>query len=249
MSQIPQLLNGNRLSHDAVSERNWVSMSPGDYVTIFDDFYGKGSLPLVASDSEGSNFVNADTSSAGAPTLAYQSAADGVYRMAFASTDEAEYLTTYLGDVLVIPPTKNPIFEARVKITGTFTADDRVVIGLSSARNNTLDNVVDHIWFRMEGANSNIYAEGDDAVTDNDDNDTGIDWTSGSFHIFKIDASDLSDVKFYVDGALAALPEKIDVSGMVAGDLLQPIIEMQKDAGTVTHSVDIDYISVVWERS
>ena len=104
----------------------------------------------------------------------------------------------------------------------------------------------------MEGANNNILCEGDDnGTTDNDDNDSGQDWTSGTFHKLKIDMSDLTNVLFYVDDTCVNgdLPEAIDVSGMVVGDLLQPYIEMQKDAGTVTHSVDIDYISVVWERS
>ena len=250
MSQIAELMNGNRLTHDAVSEKGWYSRSPGGYVQIFEDFIGDGALPLDSAAATGSGFKNHDTSAGGTPTFAFQSVADGVYRMAFASNDEAEYLSTYLGDVVCIPPTKNPVFEARVKITGTFSADDRVVIGLASARHNTLDNIADHAWFRMEGANNNILVEGDDdGTTDNDDNDTGKDWTSGTFHTYKIDMSDLTDVKFFVDGTKCALPEAMDVSGMAAGDLLQPYIAMQKDAGAVTHSVDIDYISVVWERS
>ena len=248
MSLIPQLMNGNRLSHDAISDKGWYTRSVGDHCQIFSDFYGSGSLPTAAM-AAGDGFVNHDTSSAGAPVLAYQAEADGVYRMKFAANDEVEYLATYLGDKCVIPPTKKPIFEARVKITGTFSADDRVVIGLASARNNTLDNIVDHVWFRMEGANFNILVEGDDHVTDNDDNDTGTDWVSGTFVKLKIDMSDLTDVKYYVDGVLQSLPEKIDVSRMEAGDLLQPYIEMQKDAGNVEHSIDIDYISVLWQRS
>ena len=250
MSMIPQLMSGRRLEHDAVSDKGWHSRSPGNYVQIFDDFFGDGALALDgATLGTGGLFVNHDTSSSGAPTFAFQGAADGVYRMKFSSTDESQKIATYLGDAVCIPPTKKPIFEARVKITGTFSADDRVVIGLGSARNATLDSVADHVWFRMEGANNNILVEGDDAATDNDDNDTSVDWTTGTFHIYKIDMSDTSNVRFFVDGTECVLPEAIDVSGMVAGDLLQPIIELQKDAGTVQHSVDVDYISVLWERS
>ena len=109
--------------------------------------------------------------------------------------------------------------------------------------------IADHVWFRMEAANNNILVEGDDGTTDNDDNDTGVDYTSGTFHKFKIDMRDLEDVKFYVDGTQCVLPEKMDVSEMAAGDLLQPYIEIQKDAGTVEHSIDVDYISVLWDRS
>ena len=249
MSQIVELMGGRRLTHDAVSEKGWYTRGVGGKVQVFSDFIGGGALPLATAGGEG--FVNHDTSSSGAPTFAFQGTADGIYRMAFASTDEAEYLATYLGDAVCVPPTANPIFEGRIAITGTFSADDRVVFGLASARNNTLDSIADHVWFRMEGANNNILIEGDDGTNDNNDNDTGVDWASGTFVKLKIDMSDLTNVKFYIDGAIVSLTsnEKIDVSNMVAGDLLQPYIEMQKDAGSVTHSVDIDYISVLWDRS
>lgn len=249
MSQIPELMGGRRLSHDAVSDKGWYTRGVGDRVQIFSDFIGGGSLPLDSAGGEG--FVNHDTSSSGAPTLAFQSAANGVYRMQFASTSEAEYLATYLGDAVCVPPTAKAVWECRIAITGTFSADDRVVFGLASARNNTLDNIADHVWFRMEGANNNILVEGDDdGTTDNDDNDTGVDWTSGVMMVLKIDMSDLTNVLFYIDGALVKLAsgEKIDVSGMAGSDLLQPFIEIQKDAGTVEHQVDVDYISVLWGR-
>jgi hypothetical protein len=247
MSSLPELTGGRRLEHDAVSDKGWYTRGVGGKVQIFSDFLGSFTLPLDTAGGYG--FVNHDTSSGGAPTFAHLSEADGVYRMAFASTSEAEYLATYLGDEVCIPPTKNAIFEARIKITGTFSADDRVVIGLASARNNSLDAIADHVWFRMEGANNNILVEGDDGATDNNDNDTGVDWVSGTYAVYKIDMSDLTDVRFFVDGNRCAIPEKIDVSAMVAGDLLQPYIEMQKDSGTVTHSVDTDYISVLWDRT
>jgi len=253
MSQIPELMGGRRLSHDVLSDKGFYTTGVGGKVQIFSDFFGNGALPLAASTGSGASlFVNQDTSSSGAPTFDHLALADGVYRMKFSSDTNAEKLTLYLGDDCCIPPTKNPIFEARVKITGTMSADDRIVIGLASARNATLDSIDDHVWFKIDGGvdASNILVEGDDnGTTDNNDNDTGKDFTSGTFHTFKIDMSDLSDVKFYVDGDGCALPEKMDVSGMAAGDLLQPYIEMQKDGGAVEHSVDVDYISVLWDRS
>ena len=250
MSKIPELMGGRRLSHDAVSDKGWYTTGVGDKVQIFSDFIGGGSLPLDSAGGEG--FVNHDTSSSGAPTLAFQPAADGVYMMKFASTSEAEYLATYLGDDCCISPTKNPIFEARVKLVlagSTLSADDRIVIGLASARDNTLNDIVDHVWFRMEGANNNIFVEGDDGTTDNDDNDTGVDYASGTYQVFKIDMSDLTDVKYYIDGTQCVLPEKIDVSAMAATDYLQPYIEIQKDTGAEVHEVHIDYISVLWDRT
>ena len=251
MSQIPQLMNGNRLEHDAVSEKGWYSRSPGGDVQIFDDFIGDGALPLDgATLGSGSLFVNHDNSAAGAPTLAYRAGANGVYRMELASDAEAERVATYLGDNCVVSPTKKPIFEARVAITtASPNAAETLIIGLGSARNNDTNAIANHCLFKWTGANNNILVESDDdGTTDTDDKDTGQDWVSGTFYKFKIDMSDLSDVKFYIDD-VDVTPTTMNVSGMAAGDLLQPIIELQKASGNTIPRVDIDYISVVWERS
>ena len=85
MSQIPQLMNGNRLQHDAVSDKGFYTRSIGDHVQIFSDFIGGGVLP-----SSGSGLVQYDDSSSGAPTLLHQPKADGIYTMKLASTSEAE---------------------------------------------------------------------------------------------------------------------------------------------------------------
>ena len=261
MSQIPALTGGRRLSHDAISDKGFYTTGVGGKCQIFSDFIGNGSLPLAAggspdgsADGQGSLFYGHVQSGSGVdPDVQHIAAPDGVYQMKFSSENQPQQCCVYLADDCVIPPTKKPIFEARCKITGTFTSDDRVVIGLASARgtgSKDPDSILDHVWFKLEGANTDILVEGDDnGTSDNDDNDTGKDYTPGTFHTFRIDMRDLSDVRFFVDGSQCVLPEKMDVSGMAAGDLLQPFIEIQKDNDTVTHSIDIDYISVLWDRS
>ena len=214
MPQIPQLMNGVRLQHDITSDYAFYTSGVGSKVQIFSDFIGSGSLPLDSAVSSGSpGFVNHDTSSSGAPVFTHRAEGNGVYRMQFASTNEAEYLSTYLGDECCIPPTANAVFECRVKITGTLSADDRMVFGLASGRAASLDAIVDHVWFRMEGANNNILIEGDDGTSDNDDNDTTVDWVSGTYLTLKIDMADTTDVKFFIDGTMVKLAagEKIDV--------------------------------------
>ena len=265
MSQIRELTGGRRLSHDIVSEKGFYTRSVGDKCQIFSDFLGSGPLPLVGAAGSGASvFVNQDTSSAGSPTLTHLGTDDlssdptapytpGAYRMKFSNTDEAQKLTLYNGDQENIPGGKRIIFEARCRITGTFTADDRVCIGLASGRSATLDSIARNIWFRIEGANTNILVESDDSVTDIDDVDTGKDFVSGQYHTFKIDVSDIRDIKFFVDGDRCATPHAATNNKMTAAQIvtttLQPFIEIQKDGGTVEHSIDVDYISVLWDRT
>jgi hypothetical protein len=245
MSQIPQLMNGNRLQHDAVSDKGFYTRSIGDHVQIFSDFIGGGVLP-----SSGSGLVQYDDSSSGAPTLLHQPKADGIYRMKLASTSEAERCAVYLGDDCCISPTKKPIFEARVAITtASPNAAETLIIGLVSARNDTVASIADHCMFKWTGANNNILIDTDDGTTDTSDQDTTSDWVSGTYYKFKIDMSDLTDVKFFIDGERQLRSTTFDVSAMAASDYLQPIVEIQKASGTTVPQVDIDYISVLWERS
>ena len=156
----------------------------------------------------------------------------------------------YLGDDCCISPTKKPIFEARVAITtASPNAAETLIIGLVSARNDTVASIADHCMFKWTGANNNILIDTDDGTTDTSDQDTTSDWVSGTYYKFKIDMSDLTDVKFFIDGERQLRSTTFDVSAMAASDYLQPIVEIQKASGTTVPQVDIDYISVLWERS
>jgi hypothetical protein len=106
----------------------------------------------------------------------------------------------------MIDPTKGPVFEARVRLNipgATITADERWVVGLvndHATAQTALDGTTFNVWFRGEGANLNILVEGDDNVTNTDDVDSTFDYADNVFMMLKIDMSDLTKVKFYVDG-------------------------------------------------
>ena len=113
----------------------------------------------------------------------------------------------------------------------------------------------DNVAFRLGGgatAANNIYIESDDGTNDNAPADTGIDFTSGTYHVYKIDMTSMSNVKFYVDGVLANNGNTIDMSAMAAGDHLEPFLMFARtNAGGTerAHSMDIDYVNVSWKRT
>ncbi len=188
-----------------------------------------------------------DTSSAGSPTTDYVAdAAGGSFRLKLAADNETETIGVFFADQLVIDVTKQPRFAARVRITSdgaALAANEVIVMGLASARDNTFDDVATHAWFRLQGANNNILAETDDGTTDDDDNDTGIDWVKDAWTHFEIDASDLSAIKFYVNGVLGAT-----LAASAATGNLQPFLFLQKASGTSTCQLDIDFVEVAWMR-
>lgn len=209
---------------------------PAQQVEIFDDFIDI---------ADGTIWVKQDTSAAGAPTWALVADTHGgEVAMTLAATDEAESLTLYIGDQKLFQANKNPVFEARLKVS-TIAANQRVVFGLAGDRDATLDDVAQNAWFRIEAA-MDVLVETDDGTTDNDDNDTTVDAVNGTYAVYEVDLSNLSDVKFRING-VDYTPETMSLAALTTATL-QPFIEIQKDSGTGTPSVTIDWIRVRADR-
>jgi hypothetical protein len=180
------------------------------------------------------------------------SAPGGVYSLATVVTSEAEAAQLTFNDHLIIDPTKGPVFEARVRVNmpgATITADERFVVGLASAHATaqaSLDAVVSNIWFRGEGANLNIFAEWDDGTHDADDRDTLVDYVKNTFVVLKIDMTDLTKVKFLVNGVQTS--QVGNLSALTSANLLQPIFCYQRDAGTEINQLQVDWFRVYSTR-
>ena len=211
------------------------------------DFYGKnGASQAIAP------FVMTKATNA---TADYTSGvADGVYRLAHSADSEAQTIRIDFGDSLMLNMSKGPIIRFRVKFNianATMSADQRAVVGLASNYNATLDNVTTNAWFRIEGANLNIYVEGDDNTTDTDDQDTTIDFVDNTYQIFEIDCSNLTAVIFNIYTAAGVFQgsSSVSLAGLAANTLVQPIVAIQRDAGTEQEVVDIDMIEWRYTRT
>ncbi|MHC4180537.1 MAG: LamG-like jellyroll fold domain-containing protein [Planctomycetota bacterium] len=175
----------------------------------------------------------------------------GVYTLTHSSNSEGQAMQITSGNNHWIDLTKNPIIEFRVKIDlagAALTADQRIVIGVAGDHTNaedTLEDMTGSAWFRMEGANLNIYVEADDGTTDTNDQDSTIDFVDNTWTIFKIDLSTLTDVKFYVDGVEQG---GAAVSAPLLTGNVSPIVCIQRDAGAEEDKVYIDYIQVNQDR-
>jgi hypothetical protein len=180
--------------------------------------------------------------------------AGGVYSLATAAVSEAEAAQYTWNDLLLIDPTKTPIFEARVAVnfpgSTIVAALERWVVGLASAHATgqaSLDNVVSNVWFRGEGANLNITVEGDDGTTDTDDRDTLVDYVKNTFMLLRIDMTDLTKVAFYVNGVKA--PVTVSVPLLSSSTLLQPIFCFQRDSGVTVNQLKVDWYRVYGLRT
>lgn len=213
-----------------------------EYVEFYDDFLGDAGQAL------GRPGVYTETGGGGFTGDFISGAEAGVYRLLHGNANEAQSGRYDWGDTLQINMSKKPRMECRVRLNpnaAAFSADQRCVIGLASADNATLDSVVTNAWFRIEGANLNILAETDDGTTDDDDNDTGVDYVKNAWMVLEIEVVSLTQVEFRVDGVLV---QTLSLAALAANTFVQPYINIQKDAGTETENLDIDYLHITWER-
>jgi len=175
----------------------------------------------------------------------------GGYSLIHDSTSEAQAMQLTGGDNLQIDLNEQPIVEWWVRVDGTGTnalgsADQRLVIGVCSNHTNAedaLDATTYNAWFLFKGADANIYVEADDNNTNTDDQDSGIDLVDNAENHFLIDFSDLSAVKFEINGVEQS-GASVVMSNISSETLVQPIVCIQRDAGAEEEKVYIDRFRV-----
>jgi len=183
----------------------------------------------------------------------------GEYKVALATTTEAEMLRFDWYDHLALNISKKPIFECRVKISPDQAGSDKFLktdeyiwIGLQGVFATDPATAATNVGFRLKGLNTTgdfkIYLESDDASVDNDNVDSGAVWVADTYMVLKIDLSDLSNVIFSKDG-LALKPQVFNMSSVTANIALQPMVVIVKPSiANQNHAVTLDYVDINSER-
>ena len=230
-----------------------------DFWTYQDDFFGNGAS-ISTSAVYGSNWVVADTSSSGTPTYVIgtdggaASQAPGIAKLDFDSQGEAQVVILSHGGIEQFDVTDGLIYEARVKMNqASLTSGTDFSFGVCAGQNSTWDSTTVHASFRLLGATSTtaVVTESDDGTTDKDDIATG-QTLINVWKYFKIDMTDLTNVKFYMTDSNSKL---IRVSRATTFDMsaytscVQPVFQLQKAAsGSQTDGVSIDYVRITGRR-
>jgi hypothetical protein len=226
---------------------------------VFEDFMGGTTIAANGTgDAAGGPWFTKDTSAAGSPTLAISGDADnGQFAMAFSSTNESQILTLYWNDEQNIDSDQEPVVIYRLSVDATPTSGTKIAFGLASAQNDTLDSVAQNAWFLLAGADLSIFVESDDATTDSDDKDTGIDVTAATMYEFKVscaaaDGAAYNNVKFFYRSTLGGDWTDITPSGttfkLAADTALQPFVQLTKNSAA-TDGIKIDYVRCYWKRN
>jgi hypothetical protein len=218
--------------------------------SVFEDFIG-AAFPAATGP-----LAIKETSQGGTMVLAVVEDADcGHFKMGFDATDEAQVGTLYMGNNRNIDPASNPVAIFRLNVQAALAAPDLLVFGLASDQADDADTIASHATFRIAGTSLALKLESDDGSTDNDDKapDQACTLTANTMYEFKVDASDVADVKFYwratVGGAWSQLTSGAVAFSVHASTGLQPFIQLQKASGTGTKYILVDYVQAIFDRS
>jgi len=213
-----------------------------------EDFLGEGGLELG---NTVDRWENVDAGNATEALLA--DTETGVYQLALTNTGENQDAVLYWADQTPIDVLNDVQFECRVgfSVLPTGAVSDAVAVwGMCGDHNLDKDTIVESAWFRLQ-ATGDLLIETDDGATNTDDTDCSELLVAGEYHIYRIDFSDLSDVKFYLDGERVGSGTTHDLSGLsVASGLMQPYFSLDKTtASTAVGTMEIDYVTIWGARS
>jgi hypothetical protein len=253
MSQVIQLRSridaiGNVQSeYDAATAETIVRNAA---VILDEDFVGPShtaGIPTAA--TVGYAWIKKLVQTSGVPALAaIANASGGVVRASLDATSEKQEASLYAADVLNWDMTKCATFEARVSnhVVPSAAAVE-MVFGLHSAWIDGPDNATYYADFQQL-ANGNLNMRTKDGVNTLSFA-TGIVMAVDTFHILRIDATDPTNVRFFVDGAEVSTPHQLSFAATGANAILQPYLSVYKASGVGVGTFDVDMVQLGMNRA
>jgi len=175
--------------------------------------------------------------------------ANGVVQMTMDADVNAEDAVIDMGDQRQFNVKAGLVFECRINVAVLPTLTGQAVFGMCGDHNLDKDAATESAWFKLDGSGA-VLAETDDTTNDNDDTATGVTAVAGTYNIYRIDFTDISDVKFYIDGARVSGSTTFNMSNLSdAEGLMQPYFSLDKGADAGLGTLDLDYVRIWSERT
>jgi hypothetical protein len=194
-----------------------------------------------------------DVSAGGAVTTAIAAdSSNGLFVLALDATQaEDEDAVLYQNDNRNFDVDNGLIFETKVDVAVLPTLTAEAVFGMCGDHNLDNDTAAESCWFKLDGSGA-VVVENDDATAGhtNDDVATGVTAVPGTYNIYRIDFTTLSDVKFFIDGARVASGTTFNMSTLTgATAILQPYFSLDKTNDLGAGTLNIDYVKILTNRS
>lgn len=215
-------------------------------IVIDDDFLGDWPAAGTALSGQGPcAWTKTETNGLGVTS---SDEANGVLKFAFDAVAEAATATLFMENSPV-DIDNGPVFECRLAI---FDIGDDVALdidfGLASDDHATdFEAIATFAAFHLDGTDLSVKCHSDDGTTDTAPVDSTVDLVDDTYANFKIDASDKSDVKFFINGVRVLSGTTFDISDYTG--TLTPIVMVEKTNNDTTADVRADRVRVQATRS
>jgi hypothetical protein len=254
----------------------WMLQQPewrvnADYETIrresacqfYDDFEGPDIvIPAAGAAESGCKWVKKIVGAAPPTVAGVANTANGIIACALTAADQKQDAALYWDDQLTLPLNSAAvsgavgvglIFEARIRLAVLPTTETavtaRAIWGLAGA---WADNAVsaNRIIFSCEGAGDGlIKVSTDDSTTDSGLITTATNVTAAQWATYRIDATDVTDIKFYIDNTRVASGTTFTMIGApTASVVLQPYVSVMKTNKAGVATLYVDYVRVWHDR-
>ena len=237
---------GNVLEfYDSATHERVKRLAP---VVFEDDFIRSDPVILaLGSAASGCRWVKKVVLTGGSPDVAILvDQAGGVVQCALDNASEKQDAGLCMDDNRSFDLTKGLIMEFRAKVSVTPTLLAEVIMGLvDDWTDGLIDSATYQVSFNLDGSTA-IRVQMDDDATDLDE-DSGLTAAPGDWHIYRIDATVVSDIKFYVDGAHIATTNTFNFAATGANAILQPYFGLYKASGAGVGTLLVDKVNI-WQN-
>lgn len=213
-----------------------------------DDFLGAGRLvvPAAGSAESGMDWVKKIVGAAPPTVAGVASAVGGQVACALTATSEKQDAVLYWGDQKALDITKGLVFETRIRLSVLPSAAGvQAVAGLSSDWIDGPDNNTCYAQFQANGSGL-LYFRAFDGSTPTSVS-TGVTLTTADWVVLRIDASDATNVRFYVNGRQVSAENAVNFAATGTLAVLQPYNGVYKPSGTGVGSIVTDYVRA-WQN-
>lgn len=215
-----------------------------------DDFiYPSLVIPDSAALESGVLWCKKITGAAPPTVVLVGNSANGVVQCALTADVQKQDAGLYHGDNRAFSLERGLIWEARINLPTTVpTLQGEAVWGLVGTWADGPDAILYSVFFTADGSGE-IFCEMDDNATDRSTT-SGVTVLPDVWRTYRIDATDIADVKFYIDGEAVALGTTFAYAATGANAVLQPYLGCYKagaDAGLAT--IQVDFVRAYQKRS
>lgn len=206
-----------------------------------DDFVGAGSLviPAAGSAESGVDWVKKIVGAAPPTVAGVASGAGGQIACTLTATSEKQDAAIYHGDQKSFDVTKGLIIEWRAQLSVLPSAAGvQAVFGVSGVWIDGPDNAAQYLEFGAT-ANGAILVRSQDGTTQKSIA-SGVTVLTTEWHVYRIDATDVTDIKYFIDGVQVSANNAVPFVATGANAVLQPYAAMYKPSGVGVGTLLVD---------